>query len=144
MGDDIDDVLDDIVKEPGSNGFLPDEYYSGNYSNAKPPLIRDRSGNVKLYRTVSESEYNSLMNNKHFDSVPGSMESKWFSTTVKDANTWGQKMDFGGNYKIIEITVPESALDGMYYGGANLDGGPAYNATNDILNNFANTIKPVK
>lgn len=54
-------------------------------------------------------------------------------------------MDFGSNYRIIEITVPEAALDNMYYGGLKLDGvEPAYNSANDIVNTFADTVNTVK
>ena len=135
----------EALEGTGTEGFLPDEYYSGNYSNAEPPLISNSSGDIKLYRTVSEIEYKSLMSGEKFALAPNSLESKWLSTNVADANAWGKKMDFGGNYKIVEITVPRSALDSMYYGGPKLDGiGPAYNATNSILNQYANTIKSVK
>lgn len=54
-------------------------------------------------------------------------------------------LDFGGEYKIIEITVPESVINDIYYGGPNLDNiGPAYNANSDLLNQFIDTIKPVE
>lgn len=54
-------------------------------------------------------------------------------------------MDFGDNYRIIEIRVTESSLDRMYYGGANLDNiGPAYNAECELLNEFKNTIRTIK
>ena len=126
-----------------SGGFLPEEYYSGEYTS-KPTLIRDEAGNVKLYRTVSEAEYKSLMKEEPFSTVDGAMESKWLSTTIDDANQWGRAMNFGGEYKIVEITVPESILDDMYYGGPNLDNiGPAYNASSDLLNSFLDTIKSV-
>ena len=126
------------------NGFLPEEYYSGKHA-LKPPLIRDSNGNVKLYRTISESEYEAIKINDKFDTIPGAMSDKWFSTKIEDARIWGEKMDFGKGYKIIEITVPESLIDDLYYGGSNLDGiGPAFCAPLDIINEFSNTIKLIE
>ncbi len=126
------------------NGFLPEEYYSGKHA-LKPPLIRDSNGNVKLYRTISESEYEAIKINHKFDTIPGAMSDKWFSTKIEDARIWGEKMDFGKGYKIIEITVPESLIDDLYYGGSNLDGiGPAFCAPLDIINEFSNTIKLIE
>lgn len=127
-----------------NKGFLPDEYYNGTY-NTHPPLIRDSSGNIKLYRSVSEAEYSRLLNGQPFEAIPSSMDTKWFATSIENANTWGKKMDFGGQYRIIEITVPESAIHDMYYGGPNLDGiGPAYNAAPELINPYLNTIKPIQ
>lgn len=132
------------IPEQDAGGFLPEEYYSGNYTS-NPPLIRDANGNVKLYRTVSTAEYEKLMSGESFNTVPGAMESKWLSTNIDDANQWGNAMDFGGEYKIIEITVPESVIDDMYYAGPNLDNiGSAYNANSDLLNQFIDTVKPVE
>ncbi len=132
-------VVDDEMGE-NEAPFLPEEYYNGS-SSSRPPLIRDSNGNVKLYRAVSEAEYEAIKASGEFDTIPGAMSDKWFATTVEDACTWGEKMDFGGSYRIIEITVPESLLDDLYYGGANLDGiGPAFCAPLELINKFKETI----
>ena len=128
-----------------NEAFLPDDYYNGTPIES-PALIRDNAGNIMLYRVMSEAEYNSLMNEDYiFTSVLGSMESKWLATTVADAHTWGQRMNFEGNYRIIEITIPEVVVNVMYYGGPNLDSiGPAFNAEVSILNKYLNSIRTIK
>ncbi|NOW06147.1 hypothetical protein BCM20_000664 [Clostridium beijerinckii] len=46
---------------------------------------------------MSGGEYSQLMGNGKFTAGQGQIENKWLSTNVDNANTWGEKMDFGGN-----------------------------------------------
>jgi len=39
------------------------------------------------------------------------METKRVATSQADAQRWTTILDFGNNQKIVEITVPKSALD---------------------------------
>ena len=138
-----------FVENSGDNkaiesSFLPEEYYNRKYK-LRPPLISDGCGNIKLYRTISEVEYGEIMVNKKFSTIPGAMLDKWFSTKIEDAHAWGRKMDFGKNYKIIEITLPEPLVDKLFYGGPNLDGiGPAYCASLEVINEYSSTIKLIE
>lgn len=50
-------------------------------------------------------------------------------------------MDFGSSPKIVEIRVPQTALDKFYYGDANLDNiGPEFSSEIDYLNQVAKKI----
>ncbi|MCH1939860.1 hypothetical protein [Holdemania massiliensis] len=70
------------------------------------------------------------------------MEIKWMTTKSVDAQKWLNSMDFGKNPKIVEITVPKSALDNFYYPGNNLDNiGPAFSGEIDYLNTVIKSIK---
>lgn len=53
---------------------------------------------TKLYRVMSESEYNSLIKKGQFTQYDKAMESKWFATNAKDAAEWGKKFYSNGNY----------------------------------------------
>lgn len=105
-------------------------------------LELDDLGNVKLYRAVSDAEYKSLMSTRKFSVGQGSMETKWMATNRADAQKWLSSMDFGSNPKIVEFTVPKSALDSFYYPGNNLDNiGPAFSSEIDYLNNVIKSLK---
>ncbi|MDR2879377.1 MAG: hypothetical protein LBV03_05645, partial [Fusobacteriales bacterium] len=102
----------------------------------------DVQENVKLYRVMSEAEYNDLMSTGKFSVGRGSMETKWMATNRNDAQKWMDIMDFGNNPKVIEITVPKSALDNFYYPGSNLDNiGPAFSSEIDYLNKVMKSVK---
>lgn len=91
---------------------------------------------------MSDAEYKSLISTRKFSIGQGSMETKWLATSFNDAQKWLNSMDFGSSPKIVEITVPKSALDNFYYPGNNLDNiGPAFNSNIDYLNSVIKSIK---
>lgn len=95
-----------------------------------------------MYRSVSEAECDSLKLTGKFPASQGSMETKWMATSMDDAQSSANSMEFGSNPKIVEITVPESALDNFYYPGPNLDNiGPAFSSEIDNLNSVVRSIK---
>jgi len=82
------------------------------------------------------------MSTGKFSAGQGSMETKWMATSQADAQSWTTILDFGNNPKIVEITVPKSALDNFYYPGPNLDNiGPAFSSEIDYLNQVLKSIK---
>lgn len=89
---------------------------------------------TKLYRVMSESEYDTLMKTGGFTQYDMAMESKWFATNVNDAAKWGKLFYPNGNYKMVEIQVPTSALNGMYFVEKLDNIGAAYNAERDFIN----------
>ena len=92
---------------------------------------------------MSEGEYNSLMDAGEFLPYDKAMESKWFATTAEDATEWGKLFYPDGNYKMVEVQVPTSSLDDMFY-MEKLDGiGPAYNAEPSVINNVIEGLKEI-
>lgn len=60
---------------------------------------------TKLYRAVSEAEFQDLIQNDAFHSVPSSLEGKWFAESTDDAVKWGDLLQGPGNYRIIEVEL---------------------------------------
>jgi len=98
--------------------------------------------NTKLYRAVSNDEYNSIVSNLYkFSYFPNAMEMKWFATSIKHVKIWGDLLYKNGSYKIIVINVPKESLKHMYYVKF-LDGiGPAYAADVESLNKFVKKVR---
>ena len=99
---------------------------------------------TKLYRVMSEAEYDSVMTNKKFISYERAMEEKWFATTQTDAMSWGEIFYPDQNYKMLEIEVDTSGLDKMYYSSKLDNIGPAYCSSLEVLENVIKSIKGVK
>lgn len=141
---DSETIADPDINEFGSELFLPDEYYL-HIEHEKSPLIIDANGNVKLYRAICQAEYDSLIKMGKSSSILGTMENKWTATNIEDATAWGNSLYQNGEFRIIEITLPKSLLDGFYSGGMKLDGiGPGYYVPVDTLNNYIDTIRLIK
>ena len=47
------------------------------------------SGTTKLYRAMSQAEYDSVIQNQKFVPYDLAMEDKWFATTLENATKWG-------------------------------------------------------
>ena len=96
-----------------------------------------RTGNIEyttLYRSMNYAEYESYMNTGKFSTVPGAMESKWFSTTYEGAQHF--QNEYPLNNQILSIQVPTSALNGVY-SNTNIDGtGMGYCFDIDYLNSL--------
>lgn len=74
---------------------------------------------TKLYRAMDYVEYNRFIKSggKFFNNTPESpnvMDTKWFATNPANADRWGSVLNPNG-HKIIEITIPAPALNGIYY-----------------------------
>ena len=95
--------------------------------------IPDDVMNTTLYRSMSSAEYESFVKTGDFTSIPGAMESKWFSTTYEGAQYF---LQMKGNDIIMSIEVPNNALQNAYYSN-NIDGtGPGYCFDIDYLNSL--------
>ncbi len=95
------------------------------------------AGETKLYRVMSDAEYQSIINNGgKFSTYDRAMEEKWFATSPEDAAKWAEKFYPDGRYRMIEVDVPTDSLNQMYQVGR-LDGiGPAYSGGIDFLNSI--------
>ena len=93
---------------------------------------------------MSGGEYNSLMKNGNFQPYDKAMEGKWFATNPENAAKWGETFYPNGDFKMVEVTVPKSSLEGMYYGGNKLDGiGSVYYAERDYINQVLMSIRGI-
>lgn len=72
-----------------------------------------------LYRSMSMEEYNGLMRTGTWTSN-GTMEGKWFAESYKDAVTWGKTMGHGGDFKIVQVKVPDKIANAAF-SSSNLD-----------------------
>ena len=107
-------------------------------------LVEGGSDTTKLYRVMSDAEYESLMSNGQFTPYDMAMEEKWFATSMEDAEEWASHFYPDGNYRMVEIEVNTGSLSNMYYNGY-LDGiGPAYCSPLDVINEAIQSIKGVK
>ncbi|HWS44193.1 MAG TPA: hypothetical protein VN421_14045, partial [Pseudoflavonifractor sp.] len=97
---------------------------------------------IKLYRVMSDAEYQSIINNGgKFSPYDRAMEEKWFAISSEDAVKWAEKFYPDGQYRMIEIEVPIDSLNQMYR-VEKLDGiGPAYSGGIDFLNSIMKGLK---
>src|ERR1700693_1346358 len=58
-------------------------------SQRRRPHARS-SKTIVLCRSVCEAEFQELMGDGPFRSIPGSLEGKWFAETARDAMAWGE------------------------------------------------------
>ena len=92
---------------------------------------------TKLYRAVSEAEFQDLTQNRVFQSGPSSLEGKWFAESADDAVEWGDLLQGPGNYRIIEVELSNEAAK-QFFRVEKLDNiGPARYGELDQLHNTA-------
>ncbi len=78
----------------------------------------------RVYRAVSEEEYQQILTTGTFEVVPQGCEGKHFADTPEGARRFGEALFGIGRFQIIEAEVPAEAPS--LYRWANLDGfGPA-------------------
>jgi hypothetical protein len=82
--------------------------------------------NVRLYRAISDAEYQQIIKTGKFETGPSSMGGKFFAERASDAAKWGDYFyGPGGNYRIIEIELRGSVANN-FMRWERLDGiGPA-------------------
>jgi RHS repeat-associated protein len=94
-------------------------------------------GTTKLYRAVSNAEFEQIMRTGTFEIAENSLSVKWFAESAEHAAEWGNKM-YGGDkmaFKIIDVTIPTVQAD-KFVRYESLDGiGPARYATMEQLVN---------
>jgi hypothetical protein len=92
---------------------------------------------TKLYRAVSEAEFQDLIQNGAFHSGPSSLEGKWLAESADDAGKWGDLLQGPGNYRIIEVELSDEAAE-QFFRVEKLDNiGPARYGELDQLRNAA-------
>lgn len=91
-------------------------------------------GHTRVYRAVSEAEYQQVLRTGKFEGLPGGAEGKWFADSAEGAMAHGRGLYPDGKFRLIEVDVPDNAPS--LYQWANLDGhGPArYLSLEDLLN----------
>ena len=95
------------------------------------------SGTTKLYRAVSQAEFEQLMSTGRFEAGPNALEGKFFAESVQDAATWGEALEGPGRYRIVEVELPTDVANN-FMRWAGLDGiGPArygeFNQLQDVV-----------
>ncbi len=92
-----------------------------------------RQGYTRVYRAVSEAEYQDIVTTGRFRQGPNSMEGKWFADSLKGAQDHGNALFKKHAFRLIEADVPDSAPS--LYRLPNLDDfGPARYLDLDDLN----------
>jgi hypothetical protein len=81
-------------------------------------------GLSRVYRAVSEAEYQDILRTGQFRQGPNSLEGKWFADSLEGARAHGDALQGPGKYRIIEVDIPDNAPS--LFRQPNLDGrGPA-------------------
>lgn len=78
----------------------------------------------RVYRAVSEAEYQQILTTDTFEVVPQGCEGKHFADTLEGVRRFGEALFGIGGFRIVEAEVPAEAPS--LYRWTNLDGfGPA-------------------
>jgi hypothetical protein len=81
-------------------------------------------GHTRVYRAVSEAEYQDILATGRFREGINSLGGKWFADSLDGARLHGDDLYPDGAYRILEADVPDDAP--TLYQSPNLDGfGPA-------------------
>ncbi len=94
-------------------------------------------GHSRVYRAVSEAEYQDILKSGALRPGGNSLEGKWFADTVSGVHKHGDALHGAGKYRVIEVDVPDSVLGKLPINIRlhNLDGrGPASYVGFDDLN----------
>jgi hypothetical protein len=108
-----------------------------NSSGAEGPVNAVPQGHSRVYRAVSEAEYQDILKSGALRPGGNSLEGKWFADTVSGVHKHGDALHGAGKYRVIEVDVPDSVLGKLPINIRlhNLDGrGPASYVGFDDLN----------
>lgn len=92
---------------------------------------------TKLYRAVSEAEYQQLMRTGRFVAGPNSLGGKFFAENPADAARWGDALEGAGRCRLVEVEVASNAADNLMRWERLDNIGPARYAELDELGNVA-------
>jgi hypothetical protein len=82
------------------------------------------TGHTRVYRAVSEAEYQDILASSQFRAAPNSLEGKWFADSAECAKAHGEALFPGSSYRLIQADVPDDVPS--LFRHENLDGlGPA-------------------
>lgn len=108
-------------------GMLPARF-------AAPQAVRQ--GHTRVYRAVSEAEYQDILKSGQLRQGPNSLEGKWFADSLEGARLHGDDLFPNGDFRLIEVDIPDSASS--LYKHPDLDGfGPARYLDNSDLPNLS-------
>ncbi len=99
-----------------------------------PKRIPVPEGHTRVYRAVSEAEYQDILKTGQLRQGPNSMMGKWFADTPEGVRLHGDALEGAGKYRIIEVDIPDN-LPSLHF-DPNLDlRGPArYLDAEDLIN----------
>jgi hypothetical protein len=80
----------------------------------------DVAGFTRVYRAVSEEEYQQILRTSEFETVTAGCEGKHFADTIEGARRLGEALFGVGKFWTIEADVPDDAPS--LFRWANLDG----------------------
>jgi RHS repeat-associated protein len=96
-----------------------------------------KEATVRLYRAVSQAEYDDIMLSGSFNEVAKSASGKYFATKADHAAEWGKLMYGSERFRVIAVDFPKSVVDKFDSYWKKLDGiGPAYYARLEQLNRY--------
>ncbi len=111
--------MSSIGSEGGGQANLPEA--AGVHAPHELPVPQ---GYSRVYRAVSETEYQDILSTRQLRSGPNSLEGKWFADSIERARAHGKALYPDGMYHLIEADVPDNAPS--LFRQPNLDGrGPA-------------------
>ena len=89
-------------------------------------------GHTRVYRAVSEAEYQNILGTGKLHQGLNSLEGKWFADSLEGANGHGKALFPDGKFRLIEVDIPDNSPS--LFRLPNLDGrGPArYLHKNDL------------
>jgi hypothetical protein len=89
-------------------------------------------GHTRVFRAVSEDEYQDIISHRQFREGPNSLEGKWFADSLDGAIDHGFALFPNGRFRLIEVDIPNDTPS--LFRQPNLDGrGPARFVHNDDL-----------
>lgn len=101
-------------------------------AEAVPTAAPIPEGSTRVYRAVSEAEYQDVLATGRLRQGPNSLEGKWFADSLEGAEAHGKGLVPYGNFRLVEVDVPNNAPS--LHLDPNLDGrGPARFLHNDDL-----------
>jgi len=71
--------------------------------------MADPPAHTRVYRAVSEGEYQQILRTGRFETVPQGAEGKHFADTVKGAYQFGKALMGEGRFHVVEADVPDAA-----------------------------------
>ncbi|MCL6539382.1 MAG: hypothetical protein K6T87_02120 [Roseiflexus sp.] len=97
-------------------------------------ILQARDATVRLYRAVSQAEYDDIMQTGIFREAPQSVSGKYFATQAEHATEWGRRLYGDKGFRVIAVEFPKHAVEAFDTHWKKLDGiGPAYYARMEQL-----------
>jgi hypothetical protein len=96
-----------------------------------------KEATVRLYRAVSQAEYDDIMQSRVFREVARSVSGKYFATKAEHAAEWGRRLYGSEGFRVIAVDFPKSVVEAFDTYWKKLDGiGPAYYARLEQLTRY--------